>query len=69
MKLFSRTKRYVCNFLLNISQALDNNEFQASLTVQAARPVYNSSYHSPLVNFMDESVAVPLCAISVTGFQ
>src|SRR5580698_8125662 len=36
---FQINERIVCNFSLNISQALDNNEFQAALTVQAARPI------------------------------
>jgi hypothetical protein len=53
---FQVSERIVCNFSLNISQALDNNEFQASLTVQAARPIFNSSYQSPLINFMDDNV-------------
>lgn len=53
---FQSNEKIICNFSLNISQALDNNEFQASLTVQASRPVYNSSYTSPLINMMDESV-------------
>src|SRR5580658_4776452 len=45
---FQFNEKIVCIFILNISQALDNNQFLASLTVQAARPVYNSSYSSPL---------------------
>jgi hypothetical protein len=53
---FQINERIVCNFSLNISSALDNNEFQASLIVQAARPVFNSSYQSPLINFMDDNV-------------
>jgi hypothetical protein len=53
---FQPNERIVCNFLLNINQA-DNNAIQASLTVQAARPVYNSSYESPLINFIDENVS------------
>lgn len=52
---FQTNEKIVCNFLLNISSAGDNNTFQASLMVQAGRPVYNSSYQSPLVNFNDES--------------
>lgn len=52
---FQTNEKIVCNFLLNISSAGDNNTFQASLTVQAGRPVYNSSYQSPLINFNDES--------------
>jgi hypothetical protein len=44
-----------CNFLLTINQAEDN-VFTGSLTVQAARPVYNSTYVTPLINFQDESI-------------
>ena len=53
---FQPNEKIVCNFLVNLIQAQDNNIFTASLTVQAARPVFNSSYQSPLVNFKDESV-------------
>ena len=53
---FQTVERIPCNFLLNISQSLDNSEYQASLTVQAARPVFNSSYTSPLINMIDENV-------------
>ena len=52
---FQTSEKITCNFLLNISSAGDNNTFQASLTVQAGRPVYNSSYQSPLINFNDEA--------------
>jgi hypothetical protein len=53
---FQSNERIPCNFILNITQALNNNEFSATLTVQASRPIYNSSYQSPLINFMDENV-------------
>jgi len=52
---FKANEKIVCNFLINISSAQDNNTFQATLTVQAGRPVYNTSYQSPLINFQDES--------------
>lgn len=52
---FQNSEKIVCNFLVNISSAGDNNTFQATLTVQAGRPVYNSSYQSPLINFIDQS--------------
>lgn len=52
---FQTNERIVCNFLVNISSSGDNNTFQASLTVQAGRPVYNSAYQSPLINFADAS--------------
>lgn len=53
---FQPEERIVCSFLLNITQG-DNNLFQATLTVQAARPVYNSSYETPLINFIDDNVS------------
>lgn len=52
---FQPNERIVCNFLLNINQA-ESNVFQSSLTIQAARPVFNSSYESPLINFIDENI-------------
>ncbi len=54
---FQTNEKIRCNFLVNISSNGDNNSYQASLTVQAGRPVYNSSYQSPLINFQDESFA------------
>jgi hypothetical protein len=45
-----------CNFLLNLTSSPETNVYKASLTVQAARPVYNSSYQAPLINFMDNDV-------------
>ncbi|MBS1948507.1 MAG: DUF4835 family protein [Bacteroidetes bacterium] len=54
---FQANEKIVCNFSLNIDQALDNNGFHASLTVQAARPVYNASYQSALINYNDIDVA------------
>jgi hypothetical protein len=52
---FKGNEKIVCNFLINISSNTDANTFQATLTVQAGRPVYNSSYTSPLINFQDEN--------------
>jgi hypothetical protein len=52
---FKSNEKIVCNFLINIASAADNNTYQATLTVQAGRPVYNTSYQSPLINFQDES--------------
>ena len=45
-----------CNFLLNLDQAVGDNVYKATLTVQAARPVYNTQYESPVVNFQDNDI-------------
>src|SRR5690606_12258875 len=38
---FQANEKIVCNFLLTINQEQESNIFNASLTIQAARPVYN----------------------------
>jgi hypothetical protein len=52
---FQNNEKILCNFLINVTAAGDNNTFTASLTVQAGRPIFNSSYQSPLINFNDEA--------------
>jgi hypothetical protein len=52
---YQQNEKINCNFLLNISNA-DNNVYTATLVVQAARPVYNSTYVTPLINFQDEGI-------------
>jgi hypothetical protein len=41
---------------LNLQPSGDLNVYNASLTIQAARPVFNTSYLSPIINFKDDNV-------------
>ena len=54
--VFQVKEKIQCNFLLNINESVGQNVFRGTLTVQAARPAYNSTYQCPLVNYMDENV-------------
>jgi len=54
---YTAQEKIECNFLLNITEASGDDNFKASLTVQSGRPIYNSAYKSPLVNFQDPDVA------------
>ena len=54
---FLPNERIQCNFLLNLAPTSDLNVYTASLTIQAARPVFNSSYLAPIINFQDENIA------------
>ncbi len=53
--VFLPNEKIECNFLFNLNSTDDPNIFTAALTVQAARPVLNSSYLSPIINFQDEN--------------
>ncbi len=45
-----------CNFLLNLQSSPETNTYKATLTIQAARPVYNSNYQAATFNHMDNDV-------------
>ena len=53
---FQPQEKIRCSFLLNIDQELGGNVYKATLTVQSARPAYNTTYESPLINFQDNEV-------------
>ncbi len=52
---FQQNEKIVCNFLITIRETLPDNTFKATIAIQAARPVYNTAYQSPLINFQDEN--------------
>jgi hypothetical protein len=51
--VFQPQERIECSFLLNIESVVETNVYKASLTVQAARPVFSSTYSSALINYQD----------------
>jgi len=53
---FQTSEKIQCNFFLNITKMGAPNIYTASLTIQAARPAYNSTYQCPLINFIDDNV-------------
>lgn len=50
---FEKNERIDCSFLINLQSVVEPNVYKGSITVQAARPVYNAMYQSPLINFID----------------
>lgn len=53
---FSRNERIDCSIYINVS-AYDSNSFSATMQVQSSRPVYNSTYQSPILNFNDKDIS------------
>ena len=53
---FAQKEKIDCSFLLNLEPGDDANVYKASLTIQSARPVFNSSYQSPLINYQDNDI-------------
>jgi len=53
---FGTNEKIDCSFLLNLESTGDPNVYKASLTIQSGRPVFNSSYVSPMINYQDNDV-------------
>jgi len=53
---YRQNEKIECSFILNIESVVETNIYKAALNIQAARPVYHSSYQAALVNFQDPDV-------------
>jgi hypothetical protein len=54
--VFKENEKIECSFILNLESIVEPNVYKGSLTVQVARPVYNTSYQAAMVNFIDPDV-------------
>jgi len=68
-EVYGANEKIDCNFLLNLEQTSEVNVYSASLTVQAARPVFNSSYISPLINFKDDNIIFKYVEFQILEFN
>ncbi len=53
--LFSFSERIECNLLIKLDEQLSADEFRGTIQVQLSRPVYNTTYESTVLNFIDNS--------------
>lgn len=65
---YQQTEKIRCNFLLTIIEANDNT-FKGTITVQAARPVFNSTYVTPLINFQDKDITFRYIEFQAVDFN
>jgi len=54
--VFGASEKIDCSFLLNLESTGDANVYKANLTIQSARPIFNSTYLSPIILFQDNDV-------------
>ena len=50
---FGPQERITCNMVINVKE-YSNDRFAATLQISSSRPVYNSSYSTPVYNFNDK---------------
>jgi hypothetical protein len=51
--VFSNDERIECNILVNLTERISNDEFSGTIQIQSSRPVFNTSYKSPVLNIKD----------------
>ncbi len=52
-KSFGTQERINCSMVINVG-AYDNDRFSTSLQISSSRPIYNSTYSSPVYNYNDK---------------
>ncbi|WP_340073529.1 DUF4835 family protein [Leptobacterium sp. I13] len=53
-KVYAPQERINCSMLITITSFDSNDQFSGTIQVQSSRPVFNSSYESPVFNYNDK---------------
>ena len=69
---FAPVEKIDCNILLNLTSNGVNGDpdgYSATMSIQATRPVYNSTYTSTLINYLDKDVSFHFSLVSTLRFD
>ncbi len=55
---FESFERIDCNILITLSDRMGTNNFKGSIQIQASRPIYKTSYLSPILNVKDNDFTI-----------
>ena len=53
--VFNYAERIDCNILINLNDQLSADEFKGTIQIQLSRPVFNTTYKTTILNFIDNS--------------
>jgi hypothetical protein len=53
---FTTAERIDCSILINVKNKLSADDYSATIQIQSRRPIFKSSYYSPVVNYIDENL-------------
>lgn len=54
--VFGIEERIECNLMMTIQQQLSADEFKGTLQITYSRPIFNTNYRSPLLEYMDNDI-------------
>jgi len=48
-------ERIECNIVINLDEQVGSDEYKGTIQVQSRRPVFNTSYNTTMINFLDNN--------------
>lgn len=54
--VFGFDERIECSIMLNLTEQLGSDEFRGTIQIQSRRPVFNTSYNTTMLNFLDQNL-------------
>ena len=64
---FLNQEKITCSFVFNLT-GYSNDRFEATLQVQSQRPIFDSNYDSPVLNFLDNDIVFYISRIPTLIF-
>lgn len=53
--VYSKDERIECNIFITIEEQISSDEFKGKIQINSSRPVYGTSYMSPVLNHLDNN--------------
>lgn len=53
---FRQEEKIECTLQITISERISTDEFKGTMNVQLRRPIYKTSYNSPVLNYIDKNI-------------
>jgi hypothetical protein len=53
--VYNYAERIDCSILINLTEQLSADEFRGTIQIQLSRPVFNTTYNSTVLNFVDNN--------------
>lgn len=54
--VYGQDERIECTIMLSLNEQIGSDEYKGTLQVQSRRPIFNTSYNSPMINFLDNNL-------------
>jgi len=66
---YAQDERIECTILINLTGKSGEDMYDATMNIQASRPVYNSGYNTSIFNFMDRKLRFRFSEFSTFNFD